>query len=486
MKRPVTLLLLCRPRLRAPPRAPPIPLRVFIRGGVKTHGPNAHEHERFLNDWKVLLAERGMKTDGALDWPTAEQFKNTDVIICYAEEAGNANPEQRANLEEFTKRGGGIVVIHSAAVATDSDWWKSMIGGSWVKGTTKWREGPMDLYYTDNQHLGTPHPITAGASNFHIDDEIYYDMDISPDVHVLATSYTPKVREGKKVAEGGKANIYDIQPQMWTYEKDNYRAFVSIPGHLYNTFEKPFYRAILLRGIAWTAKRANIDEFCKPEELASLRYPKGGPSKPADELAQLEINPAFHMTLVASEPLITKPICLNWDPAGRLWVAESPEYPNGRRGMRPDYRGKEWKDHGGIDPDPGPQERKAIDKISILTSSKGDGVMDTKHVFYEGLELATGMVFYKDGVIVTQAPDILWIRDTKGTGKADKVEVLYHGLGTFDTHAVINNPRWGWDGWIYATHGYSASGHVAEWRRHEGFRRHRQRGGAVQAGWLRD
>jgi hypothetical protein len=157
----------------------------------------------FLNDWKKLLADRGMKTDGALDWPTAAQLAQTDVVVCYAEEAGNANPEQRAAVEAFLKRGGGIVVIHSAAVAKDHDWWKSIIGGSWVFGTTKWKEGPMDLYYTENERLDDGHPITKGASNFHVDDEIYYDMDISPDVRVLATSYTPNVPCGKE-ARGGR------------------------------------------------------------------------------------------------------------------------------------------------------------------------------------------------------------------------------------------------------------------------------------------
>jgi putative membrane-bound dehydrogenase-like protein len=425
--------------------------------------PNAHEHERFLNDWKVLLAGRGIQADGGMTWPTADQFKNTDVIVAYAEEAGDADPEQQKLIEDFTRRGGGLVVIHSASVAMkNSPWWKQTIGGSWVNGKTKWKEGPMDLYYTENQRIDGGHPITKGASNFHIDDEIYYDMDIRPDVEVLATSYTPNVPAGKRVAAGGKVNIYDIQPQMWAYEHtaeggtQPYRAFVSIPGHLYFTFEKPHYRAILLRGIAWAGKRTNLDEFCKPEEISALTYPEGGPQKPADTLKGLEIHPDFNLTLVAAEPLITKPMNFDWDAVGRMWVAETPEYPNGRRGMRPDYRGKEWKDHGGIDPTPGPQTRPAQDKISILTDTNGDGVMDKKEVFYEGLDLVTGLVFYKDGVIVTQAPDILWLRDTNGDGKADKVEKLYTGLGTSDTHAVINNPRWGWDGWIYCTHGYSA------------------------------
>ncbi|MEA3210416.1 MAG: hypothetical protein QOE70_3473 [Chthoniobacter sp.] len=441
------------------------PLRVFIRGGKKTHGPNAHEHERFLNDWKKLLAERGLKTDGGMDFPSAEQLAQADVLVMYAQDSGNITPEQRPALETFIKRGGGIVVIHTASVANKpetSPYWKAIIGGSWVQGKTKWKEGPMDLYYTENQYIGGGHPITKGASNFHLDDEIYYDMDLSPDIRVLATSYTPNVKEGKKPAEGGKAHIYDIQPQMWVYEKtadggtQPYRAFVSIPGHLYDTFEMPNYRAILLRGIAWAGKRANLDEFCKKDEIEALTYPAGGPRRPADTLKALEVHPDFTIKLVASEPLINKPMNFDWDPAGRLWVAETPEYPNGRRGMRPDYRGKEWKDHGGIDPAPGVQERAGQDKISILTDTDGDGVMDKKDIFYEGLDLVTGLVFHKDGVIVTQAPDILWLRDTDGDGKADKVEKLYTGLGTGDTHAVINNPRWGWDGWIYATHGYSA------------------------------
>jgi len=125
------------------------PLRVFIRGGKKSHGPNAHEHEKFLNEWKTLLAERGMVTDGAMDWPTAEQLGRTDVLVMYAQDGGNVTPEQKGNLETYIKRGGGLVVIHTAAVSNDPPWWKSVIGGAWVPGKTKWKEGKMDLYYTE-------------------------------------------------------------------------------------------------------------------------------------------------------------------------------------------------------------------------------------------------------------------------------------------------------------------------------------------------
>ncbi len=427
------------------------PLRIFIRAGVKTHGPNQHDHPRFLAEWTKLLTERGAKVDGAQDWPTAQQFDASDLVIVYAQDPWDVNPEQRANIEKFTKRGGGIVVIHDGLCGhNDPQWVKSVIGGAWTYGKAKWFEGEISLYYVTNDH-----PITAGASNFDLDDEFYYDLDMDPAAKVLASTWTPDQRALKN----GRAypSVYTTAPQIWTYEKDNYRAFVSIPGHNWKTFELPQYRAVLLRGIAWAGKREKIDEFCTPEELASLRYPPGGPSRPSDELAKLVVHPDFKMTLVASEPLINKAIAMNWDAKGRLWVAETPEYPNGRRGMKPEFAGTEWRDHGGLVPEAGKQNRPAHDKISMLIDTDGDGVADKKQVFYEGLELVTGFVFYKDGVIVTQAPDILWIRDTKGTGKADKVEVLYHGLGTFDTHAVINNPRWGMDGWIYATHGYSSS-----------------------------
>lgn len=228
-------------------------LRVFIRGGPKTHGPNAHEHERFLNDWKVLLNARGITADGAKAWPTAAQLAETDVLVMYAQDGGNATAVEKENLAKFTGRGGGMVVIHTAAVSDDSVWWKSVIGGAWVQKKTKWREGPMDLHFTANTKSG----ITAGAVDFHMDDEIYYNLDMSPDVNVLATTDTG---DGEP----------KIQPQMWTYEKGKYRVFVTIPGHLYSTFERPNYRAILLRSICWAAHRTNLDEFCKPEEIKGL------------------------------------------------------------------------------------------------------------------------------------------------------------------------------------------------------------------------
>jgi uncharacterized protein len=427
------------------------PLRIFLRGGAKTHGPagnGLHEHEKWLGEWKRLLAERGAAVEGAMNFPSGAQLEKTDVLVMFAAEAGSIAGADRENLEKFLGRGGGIVAIHDAVCGTNAQWFKTIIGGAWEHKHSKWFEGDMSLYYVDNTH-----PISAGCSNFDMDDEVYWDLHLVPEARILAASWAPDKRNTRNGRQF--PHIYDIIPQVWTYERDNYRAFVSIPGHKWKSFELPHYRAVLLRGIAWAGKR-EVDSLCRKEELATLRYPEGGPTAPEKAAAKLELHPEFNISLVAAEPLINKPINMDWDPAGNLWVAETPEYPNGRRGIKPDQKTDAWKDHGGLIAEAGLQGRPARDRISILRDTNGDGKMDKKDVFYEGLELVTSFVFHRDGVIVSQAPDILWLRDVDGDGKAEKVEKLYTGLGTFDTHAVINNLRWGFDGWIYATHGYSA------------------------------
>jgi putative membrane-bound dehydrogenase-like protein len=428
------------------------PLRVFIRSGVKTHGPNQHDHPRFLGEWTKLLSERGMKVDGAMEFPSAAQLEATDVLIIYASDGMKIVGDQRVAFEKFLQRGGGFVVIHAGVVSADQhEWCKQVIGGAWrwadaslpKERQTKWLEGDVGVFWVDNEH-----PISRGLSNFDWKDEIYYDMDLAPDIGTLATSFH---------------NVQIIAPQIWTYEKTwaggqaAYRAFVSLPGHEFDVFSTPSYRTVLLRGIAWAARRPNADEFVKAEELAALRYPPGGP-KPAQEAAKtFNVHPDFDLSLAADENVAEKIMSIDWDPRGRLWVVETPEYPGGRDIHKSDLRISPWRVR---EPEKYPvstkESRPPRDRVSVLEDTNGDGVMDRRTVFADGLELPTSLVFYKDGVIVTQAPEILFLRDTDGDGKADKVEVLYKGWGTFDTHAVTSNLRWGPDGWVYGSVGYSS------------------------------
>ncbi|MES2694921.1 MAG: PVC-type heme-binding CxxCH protein, partial [Verrucomicrobiota bacterium] len=465
MKRLLSAVLVAVSLVVACASAAEQPLRIFLRSGPKSHGPGRHDYPRFLKEWIPLLNERGARAVGAEAFPTPQQLAETDVLILHAQEAGNIpDAQDRANLDVFLKRGGGLVVIHAGAVSRDPEWFKGIVGGSWRHGTTKFLEAPMHVYFSDRSH-----PITHGASNWSMDDEIYYDMDLSPDVRVLATAYTPKAQDtggkGNKEAQARAAeavalrkgvNIYDVQPQMWTYERTvaggakPYRAFVSLPGHQYENFNRPNYRALLLRGIAWAGQRNNVDILCKADEIGdALRYPEGGPTHPMKAAAKIELHPDFKLSLVASEPLINKVMNLDWDEKGRLWVCETPEYPNGRRTPNTST----WKESGSLKP--AQTEREPEDRISILTDTNGDGIMDKKHVFADKLELVTSFVLYRRGVIAATAPDIWYLEDTDGDEIADKRTKLYTGLGINDTHAVINNLRWGLDGWIYASHGYS-------------------------------
>lgn len=414
------------------PAAQP-PLRLFIRGGPKDHGPGQHDHPRFLKEWTELLNQRGAATAGGMEFPTADQLANTDVLILYAANAGKIAPEDRKNLDAYLARGGGIVVIHDGICSDDPEWFKTIVGGAWEWKVSKYEEGSMHLYFQDHDH-----PITKGVSNFDMDDEIYWDLRLDPAAHVLANSFR---------------NVFEIKPQMWVYEKNNYRAFVMIQGHTYTNFALPHFRALLLRGIAWTGKRDG-DVFLTDAEKASLHFPRGGPTPPERGATKIQLQAGFEMSLVAAEPLINKPISMDWDRAGRLWVAETPEYPSHADASRP------------------PQDR-----VSILSDPDASGRYQKKTVFADGLNLVTSLVFYKDGVIVSQAPQILWLRDTTGSGICDKRQVLFTGFGNNDTHALVSNLRWGADGWIYATVGYSA-GHPKSGDRSKDF-------GSISSGVIR-
>ena len=399
----------------APLAAQTPPLRVFLRGGPKTHGPGEHDHPRFVEEWKPLLEARGAEVDGALVFPTAPQLEATDVLVMYAAEGGSIHGDDRTNLERYLARGGGIVVVHDAVCGDDPQWFKTVVGGAWEHGHSNWHTDMVDLYVSEARH-----PITAGAANFRFRDELYWKLHMQPDANVLMVGFH---------------SVFDTTPQMWTYEKGDYRAFVSIQGHYHDSFAHEAWRTLLLRGIAWSGKR-EVDLLLKTGEAEALRYPPGGPTRPEQAHESIEVHPEFELSLVAAEPLVVKPISIDWDARGRMWVALTPGYPFKER-------------FSGV---------KAHDAIAILADGDGDGRMDARTTFFESLDLVTAFVLHRDGVIVGAAPDIVWLRDTDGDDRCDKVEPLFTGFGFGDTHAVMSNFRWGLDGWIYATQGYSGGG----------------------------
>jgi type 1 glutamine amidotransferase len=231
------------------------PLRIFIRSGAKTHGPGMHEHPKFLADWTKLLNDRGARCDGGAEFPTTEQLARTDVLLIYTADGGDLNAAQRESLAALLKRGGGLVTVLDGVCGHDPQWWKTITGAAWEYGHTKWVYTKLALRFRD-----TDHPVTKGAADFALDDEVYDGLQVIPEAHVLAESeFSPKDAAPKFV------------PQVWALEKDGYRAFTVIPGMRYTTFSVPSYRGLLLRGIAWAGRRENVDELCSPDDLAALR-----------------------------------------------------------------------------------------------------------------------------------------------------------------------------------------------------------------------
>src|SRR5258706_5740468 len=156
------------------------------------------------------------------------------------------------------------------------------------------------------------------------------------------------------------------------------------------------------------------------------------PISPEESIKHFVIPPGFEIKLFASEPQIKKPIGMAVDKRGRLWIAETIDYPNHMQ-----------------------RQDEGHDRITICQDTDGDGVADKFTVFADHLSIPTSLCFANGGLIVTQAPQTLFLKDTNGDDIADEKHILFTGWGTSDAHAGPSNLRYGFDGWIYGTCGYS-------------------------------
>src|SRR5437867_3113507 len=107
-------------------------------------------------------------------------------------------------------------------------------------------------------------------------------------------------------------------------------------------------------------------------------------------------------------------------------------------------------------PFPAPKDRAGRDMIKVLEDTNGDGKADKITTFAEGLNIPIGLCPYRNGVIAYSIPNISYYEDTDGDGKADKQKFLYGPFGCEkDTHGMTSNFRRGFDGWLYACHGFN-------------------------------
>ncbi|GAB5561360.1 MAG: hypothetical protein SynsKO_30070 [Synoicihabitans sp.] len=140
---------------------------------------------------------------------------------------------------------------------------------------------------------------------------------------------------------------------------------------------------------------------------------------------EFEVAEGFEVTLWAENPLINKPIHMNWDEQGRLWVASSTIYPQIEPGQVP------------------------ADRILVLADTNADGRADEVTTFTDGLLIPTGVLPGDGGVYVAQSTELLHFSDTDGDGVADQREIVLSGFGTEDSHHNLHTLQWGPDGRLY-------------------------------------
>ncbi|HMF18968.1 MAG TPA: PVC-type heme-binding CxxCH protein, partial [Gemmataceae bacterium] len=163
-----------------------------------------------------------------------------------------------------------------------------------------------------------------------------------------------------------------------------------------------------------------------PKKASALK----SPLSPQEALKHFKITPGLRIELVAAEPQIESPVAMTFDEDGKLWVVEMRDYPNGP--------GKGQKPQG---------------RIRILEDKDGDGFYETSTVFADNLLFANGLLRWRDGVVVTAAPHIVHLRDTKGTGKVDERKVLYEGFAAQNPQLRVSHPNLGIDNWVYVANG---------------------------------
>jgi mono/diheme cytochrome c family protein/glucose/arabinose dehydrogenase len=185
----------------------------------------------------------------------------------------------------------------------------------------------------------------------------------------------------------------------------------------------------------WIGTRAFAQQGDKPgEEQKQLvpkeKIPPAPVLPPGEALKSFQVAPGFRLETVASEPLVQEPVVIAFDQAGRIWVIEMSAYMLNLTGAGEDT---------------------PIGKVVVLEDTDGDGTMDKRTVFLDGLLLPRALAFVRDGVLIAEPPHLWFCRDTNGDGKCDEKTEVTHDYGNQKVvEHTANGLLWALDNWIYS------------------------------------
>ena len=151
----------------------------------------------------------------------------------------------------------------------------------------------------------------------------------------------------------------------------------------------------------------------------------GPPFAPKEALRTFRLSEGFRIELVAAEPDVADPVAIAFDPQGRIYAVEMIDYPD---------------------------EREPAGRIRLLEDRDENGHFETSFVFADGFHFPTGVMPWRDGILVAAAPDIFYLADTDGDHRADQRQVLVSGFNPFNPQLRVNGLLYGIDNWIYGAY----------------------------------
>jgi uncharacterized protein len=388
------------------------PLRVLFLG--QDEAP--HSSPAVFGPLAATLARRGIQLTHVLtpdEAFAAGTLAHYDALMVYGDQS--LTPAHRDALKRFLDSGKGVLAIHGAPPDATTP-----------PGTRQATAAPLTA-----QIVQPGNPILKGVEPFATSDETAPAPRTGPGTVVLMERTTALGRE----------------PFTWLTTSGKGRIFYTGYGHEPSTWSNPNFQKLIEQAALWSvdepARRAYlemkipevtyVDTFIVPNYERRDPAPKYQLPLTAEESMKFISVPAeFKLELFAGEPDITEPIAFNFDERGRLWIIEALDYPNRvLNGAPGDAR------------------------IKIVDDTNGDGRADKFTVFADHLNLPTSLVFANGGIVVSAAPQMLFLKDTNGDDKADVKQILSTGWGIQDTHAGPSSLMYGHDNYIWGTVGYS-------------------------------
>ena len=409
-------------------------LEVLFFGAPTENGP----HHDPITRYRAL--KKGIGIDGInltysenpAEAFTAENLALYDAVLMYGnwEQNGPMPAAQLEALISYVEDGGGFLPIHCASAC---------YGGSpeFVKLVgARFKSHGGEVFEVKN--VKPSHPILKGLEGFKAWDETYVHDQHGDDREIL------QMRED--------------EPWTWTRAQGKGRVFYTAAGHDHQVWDLMSFQHLLRNAIFWAVGPE------KYQLLKKLELPKPGqidvslpgyrerreitmaqePLSPEESVKLAKVPHGMELSLFAAEPDIVNPIYVNWDHRGRAYVVETIDYPNNL--------------HVG---------KLGNDRITICEDTNGDGRADKFTRFATGLSIPTALTFVNGGVLCTNGSQIVFLKDTNGDDKADERKVVLDGFGMGDTHAGPSNLRYGFDGWVWATVGYSGFRGEVGGKRHE-------------------